>query len=105
MTPEEARKAFKEKQKQTKKQHGIAPYPTMIYRQTMSGKPLSETQKNYIRAIEQKKEITTQTKYAKANQINLAIKYPWRYFWDDDKWHERKSGGGGSSGGGGAIQT
>jgi len=105
MTPEEVRKEFKEREKQNKKQHGIAPYPIMLHRQQLKGKPLSETQKTYIKAIEQEKKITKQTKYAKANQINLIKRYPWRYFWDDDKWHERKSGGGGTSGGGGAIQT
>lgn len=105
MKPTEARKMLEEKQKQSKKQHGISQYPVMFYRQTLAGKPFSETQKNYIRAVQQKKEITPQTKYTKANQINLAIKYPWKYFWEDDKWHERKSGGSGSSGGGSAIQT
>ncbi len=101
MTPQEAREALKAKQKASMKQHGIASYPTMLQRQSMTGKPFTETQKNLFRAVEQKKEITPQTKYAKANQIYLAIKHPWKYFWEDDKWHEKREGGGG----GGGIQT
>lgn len=102
MTPEEARKASKLRQKASRKQHGIASYPTMIQQQAMTGKPFTQTQQNLFRAVQQKKGVTSQTKYAKANQINLVTKTPWNYFWEDDKWRERRSHGGG---GGGGIQT
>lgn len=105
MTPQEARKLREKQHKKQKAEHGISSTVSMLQQRQLTGRPLSRPQENVFRAMHQKTQITPQTKYAKANQIYLAIKYPWKYFWEDDKWHERKPGGGSSGSGGAAIQT